>query len=80
MADKHVHEHPVNVNLDPNKVTILSVDGYLIGSNEHTVTLNFFQATPDGSQQTIVSRVSMTPAQAKGFLKDLNDHIEKFEV
>ena len=76
MADKT----QINFNLDPNKIKVLAVDSYLIGSNEHIVTLNFAQAVPDGTQQNIVARVSMSPTQAKEFLKNLNDHIEKFEV
>lgn len=83
MADDHKdhdHTHNVNFNLDANKVPVLTVDGYLIGSNDHGITLNFSQAVPDGTQQTIVARLSMTPAQAKEFLANLNDHIEKFEI
>lgn len=69
----------INFNLDPSRVHILSVDSYLIGSNATTVTFNFAQASPDGVQHTIVSRVAMTLPQAKEFLKGLSDHIEKFE-
>lgn len=76
MAD----EPTVNFNLDANKVPVLSVDGYLISSNEHSFTLNFAQAMLDNTQQNVVARVSMSPAQAKEFLKNLNDHIEKFEI
>jgi hypothetical protein len=32
------------------------------------------------NQQNIVARVALSPPQAKEFLKNLNDHIEKFEV
>jgi hypothetical protein len=52
----------------------------MIGSNENFVTLNFSQAMIDGSQQNIVVRLAMLPAQAKEFVAKLNDHIEKFEV
>lgn len=70
----------INFNIDPNKTPVLAVDGYLIGSNEHSFTLNFAQSMPDNTQQQVVARVSMSPTQAKEFLKNLNDHIEKFEV
>ncbi len=70
----------VNFNVDVNKVPVLYADGYLIGSNENVVTLNFSQAMPGAEQQNIVSRIALTRAQAKEFLKNLTDHIEKFEV
>lgn len=77
MADQQV---PINFNLEPNKVPVLAMDGYLIASNEHAVTLSFAQATVDASQQNIVARIALSPAQAKDLVKNLNDHIEKFEV
>ncbi len=70
----------LNFNIDPNKTKVLYVDSYVISNNEHVVVFNFAQATPNPEQHTIVSRVAMTKAQAKEFLKNLNDHIEKFEV
>lgn len=73
-------QKPVNFNVDVNKVPVLYADGYLIGSNENVVTLNFSQAMPGADQQNIVSRVALTPAQAKEFVASLSDHIEKYEV
>lgn len=70
----------VNFNVDVNKVPVLYADGYLIGSNENVVTLNFSQAMPGADQQNIVSRIALTSSQAKEFVKNLTDHIEKFEV
>ena len=69
----------VNFNIDPNQAPVYFVDGYLISSNEHAVTLSFSQAVADGQQQNIVARVAMTLPQAKAFLATLNDHLEKFE-
>jgi hypothetical protein len=74
-------ESKINFSIDPNKTPIYQVDGYLISSNEQTVTLNFTQSFPgDGNQQNIISRVALTNKQAKEFLEKLNDHIQKFEV
>ena len=70
----------INFNIDPHKTPIMYADSYLISSNDNVVTLNFAQALPDPSQQNIVSRVALTRQQAKQFLANLNDHIEKFEV
>lgn len=70
----------INFNINPEKTPVLSVDGYLIGSNENFVTLNFAQMIPGSNQQHIVSRVAMTPSQAKEFLEKMSDHIQKFEV
>ena len=70
----------INFNVDPNKVRVLYADSYLIANNEHVVVFNFAQALPDPSQQNIVARIALTKAQAKEFLKSLNDHMEKFEV
>lgn len=70
----------VSFNLDMSRVPVLFVDSYLISSGEHALTLNFAQAAMDGSQQNIVSRVALTREQAKELLKNLNDHIEKFEI
>ncbi len=80
MANDQQEQAKVNFNLDPNKARTMYVDSYLIGSNEHVVTLSFGQAMPDPSQQNIVARLALTRAQAKEFVKNLNDHIEKFEV
>lgn len=70
----------VNFNINPEKTPVLAVDGYLIGSNENYLTLSFAQVLPGTNQQQIVSRVAMSPKQAKDFLEKLNDHIQKFEV
>ena len=70
---------PVNFSLDPNKTPVYFADGYLIVSNEQSMVLNFTQNLFDGNQQNVVSRTAMTLEQAKRFLKDLNDHLEKFE-
>jgi hypothetical protein len=80
MAKDEPTQQSINFNLDPNRAPVLLVDGYMIGSNENFVTLNFSQAMIDGSQQNIVVRLAMLPAQAKEFVAKLNDHIEKFEV
>ncbi len=79
MADQG-NKKQLNFSLDASKVPVFYIDTYLIGSNEHVVTFNFAQAMPGTDQQNMVTRVAMTKAQAKEFLKDLNDHIEKFEV
>lgn len=79
MADK-AEQPNINFGIDPNKTKVLYVDSYLISNNEHVVTFNFAQALPDPTQHNIVSRVALTKAQAKEFLKNLNEHIEKFEV
>ncbi len=70
----------INFNLDPNKTPIMYADSYLVTSNEHVMTFNFAQALLDPTQQNIVARVALTSAQAKDFLKNLNDHIGKYEV
>lgn len=69
----------VNFNVDPAHVPVLAVDSYLINSSENAITLNFGQAVIEGHQQNIVARVSLSLAQAKEFVQNLNDHIEKFE-
>lgn len=74
------NQKQVNFNVDVNKVPVLYADGYLIGSNENVVTFNFSQAMPGAEQQNIVSRIALTRTQAKEFVKNLAEHIEKFEV
>jgi hypothetical protein len=73
-------QQKINFTIDPNKTPVYQVDGYLISSNEHTVTFSFAQNVLGDNQQNIVARVALSPPQAKEFLKNLNDHIEKFEV
>jgi hypothetical protein len=70
---------PVNFSLDPNKTPVYFADGYLIVSNDQSMVVNFTQNLFDGNQQNVISRTAMTLEQAKRFLKDLNDHLEKFE-
>ncbi|HET7673167.1 MAG TPA: DUF3467 domain-containing protein [Candidatus Saccharimonadales bacterium] len=70
----------VNFNINTDKVPVLYADGYLIGSNENVVTLNFSQAMPGTDQQNVVSRIALTRAQAKEFVGNLTDHIDKYEV
>jgi hypothetical protein len=79
MADDK-DEKQMNFGVDPNKTPVLHVDSYLIGNNDHSVTFSFAQALPDPTNHNIVSRVAMSKAQAKEFLKLLAEHIEKFEV
>lgn len=71
---------PVNFSFNPEKVPVLYADAYLIGSNENIVTFNFAQMVPGSNQQHVVSRVALTFAQAKDFVKTLNDHIERNEL
>ncbi|HEX5797457.1 MAG TPA: DUF3467 domain-containing protein [Candidatus Saccharimonadales bacterium] len=80
MGDDSKNRQQMNFNIDINKVPVLYADGYLIGSNENVLTLSFSQAMPDPNQQNIVSRIALTRKQAKEFVKNLNDHINKFEV
>lgn len=79
MADT-ADEQQVNFTLNPDKTPVYQIDGYLIGSNEYVVTFNFGQNVMGSNQQNIVARVALTRQQAKEFLKNLNDHIEKHEV
>ena len=80
MADINETNEQINFGVDPNAVPVLFAESYLIASNQQSVTLNFAQAVLDGQQQNIVARIAMTREQAKEFLKNLNDHIEKFEL
>lgn len=82
MTDKPASddEQPIQFNVDPNQVPIVFAEGYLISSSSNAVVFNFAQPVLDGQQQNIIARVAMTREQAKQFLKNLNDHIEKFEL
>ncbi len=80
MADKDSKPVQLKLSVDPVKTPILAVDAYIIGSNEHTLTFNFTQMMPMLEQQQIVARVSLTRSQAKEFAKNLEDHIQKFEI
>ena len=73
---------PIKINflVDASRTPVLFADGYLITSNENALILNFAQATPKPDQQQIVSRIAMTRSQVKEFSKNLQDHIEKFEI
>ena len=77
--DKPKPSQPVNFNLDPNKTPIYFADGYLLVSSEQALVFNFTQNILGGDQQNVISRTAMTLEQSKRFLKDLNDHLEKFE-
>lgn len=82
MSDDNQQQSPqqINFNFDPSKVPVLYVDTYLIGSNDNVVTFNFAQALPGSNQQSVVSRVALTRSQAKEFVTNLNDHIERNEI
>lgn len=73
-------EKTLNFIVDPNKSPVFFVDSYLIGSNENAVTFSFAQTVSGSDQQNIVARVAMTAKQAKDFVANLSDHIQKFEV
>ncbi len=80
MADESNKKRNVNFNMDPSKTPVLYADSYLIGSNEHVVTLTFAQALPQPDQQHVVARVALTRKQAKDFMRNLNEHAEKYEL
>ncbi len=80
MADDKPAKRNINFNMDPGKTPVLYADSYLIGSNEHVVTLTFAQALPQPDQQHVVARVALTRKQAKDFLGNLNEHAEKYEL
>ncbi len=73
-------QQKINFNIDATRVPIFAVDSYLIGSNDHNVTLNFAQGTPDPQQQNIVARLALSREQAKEFMVNLKEHIDKYEV
>lgn len=77
---KNEDKRQLNIGIDPLKTPILYADGYAIGSNQNVVTFNFLQGMPSTSQKQVISRIALTKEQAKEFLKNLNDHIEKFEM
>jgi hypothetical protein len=79
MAKEPIKKPLMQFNLDPNNTPILFSDAYVITSSSQTLTYNFAQSLLDGQDQTIVARIAMTLDQAKAFLKNLNDHIEKYE-
>lgn len=79
MDDEQQKQQNINFSVNLDKTPVYYVDGFVIGSNPQAITLNFAQAVVSGEQQQIVARVAMTVPQAKEFLKNLNDHIEKFE-
>lgn len=81
MADDNKQAgNQVNFSMDPAKTPVMYADSYLIGSNEHVMTLTFAQAVPQSSQQHVVSRVALTHKQAKDLLQRLNEHVEKYEI
>ncbi len=80
MAEDKQSSNQVNFSMDPAKTPVLYADSYLIGSNEHVVTLTFAQAVPQSGQQHVVSRVALTHKQAVDFLQRLNEHVEKYEI
>jgi hypothetical protein len=73
-------EDKINIKVNPEKTPILTVDGYIIGSNNANVVLNFAQSVLGTNQQHVVARVSLTHLQAKEFLSKLNEHLEKHEI
>jgi hypothetical protein len=80
MTDNRNKSEPIKISVDPVKTPTLAVDSYLIGSNENLLTISFMQITPMVNQQQIVARVALTRSQAKEFVKNLEDHIQKFEI
>jgi hypothetical protein len=80
MADKPSKSEPIKISVDPVKTPTLAVDSYLISSNEHLLIFSYMQAIPLQNQQQIVARVALTRTQAKEFAKNLEDHIQKFEI
>lgn len=70
----------VDFRVDPAKTPILYSESYLISSSENSVVFNFAQPIIGAEHQNIVSRIAMNREQAKQFLKNLNDHIEKYEL
>lgn len=80
MADEPAKKRNVNFNMDPAKTPVLYADSYLIGSNENVVTFTFAQALPQPDQQHVVARVALTRKQAKDFLRNLDEHAEKYEL
>lgn len=82
MADQAANgkQRSVDFRVDPAKTPILYSESYLISSTENSVVFNFAQPILGAEQQNIVSRIAMNRDQAKQFLKNLNDHIEKYEL
>jgi hypothetical protein len=80
MADNRSKSEPIKISVDPVKTPTMAVDSYLISSNEHLLTFSFMQMIPLQNQQQIVARVALTRTQAKELAKNLEDHIQKFEI
>jgi hypothetical protein len=81
MNDKENQQINVNIGLDPLKTPVYLANATLISTDEHTLTLSFLQVHPAiPNQQQIISRVALSRDQAKEFAKNLEDHIQKFEL
>ncbi len=66
-------EQKLQVNLNPEKVSILYTDTVFMNVNDDGVTLDICQKVGNSSQLQVVSRIGMSRDHANKFVKKLSE-------
>ncbi len=63
----------------PGNLATLYANGVIVTQTHSEIVLDFAQIMPNDPRARVVSRIVMTPANAKLFLKALTQNLERFE-
>lgn len=66
-------DHQFQVNLNPEKVSILYTDTVFMNVNDDGVTLDICQKVGNSTQLQVVSRIGMSREHANKFVKKLSE-------
>ncbi len=66
-------EHKFQINVNPEKVSILYTDTVFMNVNDDGVTLDICQKVGNSTQLQVVSRIGMSREHAHKFVKKLSE-------
>jgi len=71
---------PRKLNLEiPANLTVTYANAVVISQTHSEIVMDFIQIMPNDPRARVLSRIVMTPANAKSFLKALGVNLEHFE-
>lgn len=73
-------QQPRKFRLDiPANLSAVYSNGVIVSQTTSEIILDFFQTLPNDPRARVQSRVVMTPAGAKAFLRALSQQVENYE-
>ena len=79
MSNGKPQPNQLQLSIDDKVAEGIYVNGANVMFNKGEFVIDFFRITPPPGKPKVMSRIIMSPIQMKGFLKALQNNVEKYE-